>query len=525
MAENKKPNVIVLLTDDMGWGDPPSYGFDRGIEMPHLDRMAAEGMRFTDWYSEASCTPGRCAVQTGRLPIRSGLTVALGPGSKNYLLPGSRCMGQGFKDGGYQTYFSGKWHLGDVEESFPTNFGYDEMKHFLAYYAGIYAYTNAEKHPTFPRDNEKFMAGYNKMVNDGEWEGKAGEKPTRVVEHFNYDDLADIDAKQTQSAIDYIMEHYKDDKPFYMNVNWMKFHNPNNPAADFKGKSKMGTYYDALLEVDHYVGQILGTLRELGIDDNTIVLYTTDNGPWIDAAPDAGFTPWRGMKGTAYEGGFRVPTFLWAPGRIEAGSVEKGIICHQDIWATLAGMAGIETPPHGAWEDENGNPIYVDGIDQSDYLMGKTDEAPRQQFEYILSTSLGGVRFQDWKFLFTLDDSWLGPTLELPYPAIYNLKMDPHEDYDRFFGGAAPTTALGAIQTSAGRWVGDDSTWTISLATAVIEGLNKTFQDFPNVEIIPGGSTIGADVPHFHTTKMFEGEWPGADQVHDGAKEMAKHHK
>ncbi len=103
--------------------------------------------------------------------------------------------------------------------------------------------------------------------------------------------------------------------------------------------------------------------------------------------------------------------------------------------------------------------------------------------------------------------------------------MDPHEDYDRFFGGAAPTTALGALQTSAGRWVGDDSTWTISLATVVIEGLNKTFQDFPNVEIIPGGSTIGADVPHFHTTKMFEGEWPGADQVHEGAKEMAKHHK
>ena len=516
----KKPNVIILMTDDMGWGDPPSYGFDRGVDMPSLDRMAAEGMRFTDWYAEASCTPGRCAVQTGRLPIRSALTVALGPGSKNYLLPENRCIAEGFKAGGYNTYFSGKWHLGDVEESFPIHFGYDEMKHFLAYYAGIYAYTDADLHPAFPRDNEKFMEGYNKMVNDGEWEGKAGETPTRIKEHFNYDDLADIDAQQTQSAIDYIMEHYKDDEPFFMDVNFMKFHNPNNPSKDFKGKSKMGIYYDALLEVDHYVGQILDTIRELGIENDTIVLYTADNGPWIDAAPDAGFTPFRGMKGTAYEGGFRVPTFLWAPGRIEAGSVEKGIICHQDIWATLTGMAGIDTPPVGAGEDKNGNPIYFDGVDQSAYLLRKTDEAPRNHFEFVLSTSLGGVRIHDWKYHFTLDDSWLGPSLELGYPAIYNLKMDPTEQYDRFFGGAAPTTAIGALQTSPGRWVGADSTWTIAAVSVAVESLNKTFQDFPNVPIVPGGSTIGADVPSFHSAKVFDGEWPGAGSVHEGAKDM-----
>jgi arylsulfatase len=517
---DKKPNVIILMTDDMGWGDPPSYGFDRGVEMPNLDRIAAEGMRFTDWYAEASCTPGRAALQTGRLPIRSALTVALGPGSKNYLLPENRCIAEGFKAGGYNTYFSGKWHLGDVPDSYPINHGYDEMKHFLAYYAGIYAYTNAELHPAFPRDNEKFMDAYNKMVNDGEWEGKAGEEPTTVKEHVDFDDLGTIDARQTQSAIDYITEHYQDDAPFFMDINFMKFHQPNNPSAEFKGKSKQGIYYDALMEVDHYVGQIMDTIHDLGIAEDTIFLYTADNGPWVDAAPDAGYTPFRGAKGTAYEGGFRVPTFLWAPGRIEAGSVEKAMICHQDIWATLAGLAGLTPPPHGAWEDKAGNPIYFDGIDQSDYLLRKTDTAPRNHFEYVLSTSLGGLRAGPWKFHFTLDDSWLGPTLDLPYPAVYNLQMDPGEEYERFMGGSAPTTASGALQNSPGRWQGGDTAWTVALVGAILEPLNQTFRDYPNVPIVPGGSTIGADVPSFHAKQVFEGEWPGADSSHEAAKDI-----
>jgi arylsulfatase A-like enzyme len=513
---SKKPNVIVLMTDDMGWGDPPAYGFDRGVKMPNLDRIADEGMRFTDWYAEASCTPGRAAIQTGRLPIRSALTVALGPGSKNYLLPENRCIAEGFKEGGYNTYFSGKWHLGDVEDSDPTNHGYDEMKHFLAYYAGIYAYTNPDLHPAFPRDDEQFMSAYNKTVNDGEFEGKAGEKATRVKEHFDYDDLAEIDAQQTQSAIDYIKKHHQDDEPFFMDINFMKFHQPNHPSKEFYGKSKQGIYYDALMEIDHYIGQIMDTIRECGIDEETIVLYSADNGPWLDAAPDAGYTPFRGAKGTAYEGGYRVPTFLWAPGLIEAGSVENAIICHQDVWATLAGLAGIEVPPHGAWEDKAGNPIYFDGIDQSEYLTRKTEKAPRDHFEYVLSTSLGGLRSGDWKFHFTLDDAWLGPTLDLPMPAVYNLKMDPGEQYERFMGGAAPTTANGALQNSPGRWQGGDTAWTLSLVGAALEPLNQTFRDFPNIPIIPGGSTIGADVPAFHAQTVFEGKLPAAGSAHEG---------
>jgi len=516
-AQAKKPNVILIVTDDMGWGDPGSYGFDRGIKTPALDRMAAEGMRFTNWYGEASCTPGRAAIQTGRLPIRSALTVALGPGSQNKLLKENRTIAEFYRDNGYQTYFSGKWHLGDTEDAYPINHGYDEMKHFVSYYAGIYAYTNADLHPSFPRDNEKFMTAWNKMVNDGEWEGKVGEKPKRVTEHFDYDDLGTIDGAQTKSAIAYLKKHAKDEKPFFMDINFMKFHQPNNPSPEFAGKSKQGIYYDAVLEIDSYIGQIMDTIRDLGIENNTIIVYTTDNGPWLDAAPDAGYTPFRGAKGTPYEGGFRVPAFIWAPGRLEAGQVEHAMISHQDIWSTTAGLAGLTPPPNGEWQDENGVPIYFDGIDQSAYLMRKTDKEPRQIFAYILSTRLGAIRVNDWKFHWSVQDAWLGPAIPLTYAAVYNLKMDPGEEYDRFMGGAAPTSVNGALQTSSGRWLGGDNAWTAALQTVALTRLNDTFAKYPNIPLIPGGSTIGADVPHFVPTKIFEGKLPSA---HPAAKEI-----
>src|SRR5262249_31318898 len=175
----KRPNVVVIMTDDVGWGDPQAYGFDRGVATPNLNRIAAEGVRFTSWYGQASCTAGRASFMTGRIPIRSGLSVVVAPGDPNYLRPSVPTIAEFFKKNGYQTYFSGKWHLGDKPEAFPINHGFDEMKHFLAYYAGVYAYTDTMLHPTFPRDNPEFMKTYWSMVNDGEWEGRTGEPPKR----------------------------------------------------------------------------------------------------------------------------------------------------------------------------------------------------------------------------------------------------------------------------------------------------------------------------------------------------------
>ena len=319
----KKPNVIVIMTDDVGWGDPQPYGFDRGVSTPNLNRIAAEGMRFTSWYGQASCTAGRASFMTGRIPVRSALSVVVAPADPNFLQKSQPTIAEFFKNSGYQTYYSGKWHLGDKAEAFPINHGFDEMKHFLAYYAGIYAYTDTILHPTFPRDNAEFMKMYWSMVNDGEWEGKAGETPRRVVEHFNYNDLATIDNKQAASAVDYIKKHYKDDKPMFMYVAFMKLHNPNNPAPEFKGKSHLSNYLDALMELDNNTGKVIDVIKQLGIEKETVVLWTADNGPWIDAYPDAGYTPFRSSKGTTFEGAFRVPTFMWAPGRHQCRRRER----------------------------------------------------------------------------------------------------------------------------------------------------------------------------------------------------------
>lgn len=504
----KKPNVILLVVDDMGWGDPPWSGFDRGVEMPQLGSLAEEGMRFTNWYGEASCTPGRTAIQTGRIPMRSALTVALAPGDKNHLRKENRTIAEFYRDNGYQTYFSGKWHLGDVEESMPLNNGYETMEHFLAYYAGVYAYTDPGLHPSFPRDNKKFMAAYNKVANDGEWRGTAGSKPVRTKEHFGYDDLQTIDRRQTDTMLAYLKAHANDKKPMFMSINFMKFHQPNNPSKEFAGKSKQGIYYDSMLEIDSYLGEIMGAIKKLGIEKNTIVVFTTDNGPWVDAAPDAGYTPFRGAKGTPYEGGFRVPGVIWAPGFLEPNSEEHAMFSHQDIWPTTAGLAGLKAPA-GAWKDEEGNPIYFDGIDQSKYLMRKSDKAPRQSFPFILSTRLGAIRVSDWKIHFSLQDAWLGPQLQdISMVALYNIKMDPGEEYDRFFGGAAPTAASGALQMSPGRWQGADGGWTLAIAGMALGKLNETFEKYPNVPIVPSGATIGAEAPSFVPHKVFLGEFP-----------------
>ena len=313
-AQPRKPNVIVIFGDDVGWGDLGAYGGGetRGAPTPHLDRIAAEGARFTTWYGQASCTAGRASFITGRIPIRSALSVVIGPGDPNHLRKETPTIAEFYKKNGYKTYMSGKWHLGDQPDAFPTAHGFDEMKHFLAYYAGVYGYRNNALHPYFPAWDPAFMAEYNKL-NDGEWECVAGQPCKRVVEHFGYDDLATIDNKQAASARDYIMKNAKGAQPFFMYVAFMKVHQPNNPAPEWKGKSRQGNFSDSMMELDANVGKVLQAVRDAGIANDTIVVFSSDNGPWVDAWPDAGYGPFRGMKGTSFENGWRVPGLIGRP--------------------------------------------------------------------------------------------------------------------------------------------------------------------------------------------------------------------
>ena len=246
LAQAKKPNIVMLMTDDTGWNDFGAYsggGAALGHPTPNVDQLAREGAVFTDWYGQASCTAGRASFITGRIPIRSALSIVVAPGDENYLRKETPTIAEFFQKNGYSTYFSGKWHLGDKPDSYPTVHGFDEMKHFAAYYAGVYAYNDTSKwfHPWFPSFNPDFQKMYDSIVNLGEWEGVVGQ-PAKMVGTITYDSMSTFDVRQTDSAVDYIKQHAKGDKPFFMDVNFIKMHNPTNAAPDFRGRSHLGDY-------------------------------------------------------------------------------------------------------------------------------------------------------------------------------------------------------------------------------------------------------------------------------------------
>ncbi len=500
-AQNSRPNIVMLMTDDTGWNDFGAYsggGASLGHPTPNIDKMAKEGAVFTSWYGQASCTAGRASFITGRIPIRSALSIVVAPGDENYLKPETPTIAEFFKKNGYTTYFSGKWHLGDKPEAYPTAHGFDEMKEFAAYYAGVYSYPDTDKwfHPWFPSYNPDFEKMFDSVVNLGEWEGVAGQPATKVAT-ITYDYMATMDERQADYAVAYIKEHAKSGKPFFMDVNWIKMHNPTNAAPDFRGKSHLGDYSDSLMEMDADIGKVLDEIRADA--PNTIVILTADNGAWLDAYPDAGTTPFRGEKGSAFEGGWRVPAIMTWPGHIPAGAQYGEMMSHIDCWSTLAAMAGITAPPTGEMKDNNGKPIYFDSIDNSAYILGKAQHSARHSWIYINGEYLNAIRADiggdpnepwvsiAWKFMWTAKESWLGPTMNTgSIPAVYNLTMDPYEKYDMVFNGAAPTRGT---TNSPGKYAGQDNGWSAALYSAVLLDFDKTIMKYPNIQRSPGGAS------------------------------------
>lgn len=486
--ETKKPNIIMIMTDDVGWGDLGCYGGGetRGCLTPHLDRMAAEGMRFTTYYGQASCTAGRASFITGRIPIRTALSTVLAPGDLNGLEKEDPTIAEALKKLGYRTAMWGKWHLGDKPKNFPIEHGFDEMYDMLPYYAGVYAYDYLPLQPDFPIRNKAFMEAWNTQVDLSQWKGKAGEAPIVQKKKFDYNDLGVVDDNIREHVVDYIKQHAKDDNPFFLYVCFMKVHNPNNPSPRFKGKSAGGgNYLDSLMELDDNSGQVIQAIRDAGIDENTIIVWTTDNGAWVDAWPDAGYTPFRGMKGTSFEGGFRCPAIVRWPGHIKAGTVANQMMSHLDWWPTFVKLAG-GTPPTHIWKDNNGKDIVFDGLDNSDYILGKGPSA-RNSFIYINDLAFGGFRVDNFKMLYTAKDTWLGPDLNLSIPAIYNLWWDPGEAYDATFNGAAPTR--GDLKTSPGRFSGADHGWILMLFQPHVLQFFKEQVLYPNRPTLPTGAS------------------------------------
>ena len=505
-VSGKKPNIVFIMSDDVGWGDLGCYGggIMRGAPTPHLDRLASEGMRFVNYYGQASCTAGRASFVTGRIPIRTALSMVITPGNKAGITDETPTIAHDMRKAGYHTVQLGKWHLGEKPENYPTANGFDAMYHMLPWYAGVYAYPDPKLNPAWPKDNVPFQEWW-KSINMGEWEGKVGE-PAKQTREFTYLDLHTCDERIRDTAVDYIRNHAqdqkagKDDKPFFMYCCFMKVHQPNFPSPEWKGKSPgQYPYLDALMELDHNSGMVIDAVREAGIAEDTIIVWTTDNGAWIDAWPDAGYTPFRGEKGSCYEGGFRVPAIVSWPGKITAGTVATEMMSHMDWWPTFSALANVpeaERPKH-FWKDRKGKPIIFDGIDQSDYLLnpheyssydqytGVDPKAPkiegrqgregvqplkpalRQNFIYYDDNTFGGVRHKQYKFMFTTKDNWLGPSSQLLSPAVFKLDWDPAEQYDILFNGAAPT--VGTMKSSPGRFAGPDHGWALHYAEAVMD--------------------------------------------------------
>ena len=394
-ATPKKPNIILILSDDFGYGDSGPYGGGegRGMPTPSLDRLAKEGMTFYSFYGQPSCTPGRAAVQTGRIPNRSGMTCVAFQGQGGGLPAAEWTVASVLKTAGYQTFFTGKWHLGEADFALPIAQGYDEMKYCGLYHLNAYTYADPTWFPDMPTEMREMFA----KVTKGALSGKAGEN---AVEDFKVNGqyvntpekgvvgIPFYDEYVEKASVEYLDRAATSDKPFFMSINFMKVHQPNMPHPDFQHKSmSKSKYADSIVENDTRIGSVMDKVRELGLDKNTYVFWTTDNGAWQDVYPDAGYTPFRGTKGTVREGGNRTPSIAWGP-KIKAGAQNHEIVGSLDYMATFAAFAGVKLPT----KDREGEPIIFDSVDMSPVLFG-TGKSARETWYYFTENELtpGGV--------------------------------------------------------------------------------------------------------------------------------------
>src|SRR6516225_6555124 len=456
-APVQKPNIILILSDDFGYGDPGVYGGGpgRGMPTPNLDRMASEGMTFFSFYAQPSCTPGRAAVQTGRIPNRSGMTAVAFQGQGGGLPAAEWTLASVLKQGGYKTFFTGKWHLGEADYALPNAQGYDEMKYAFLYHLNAYTYGDPEWFP----DMDPQLRAMFQRVTKGALSGNAGQ-PTHQDFKINgqYVNTPVINGQEgvvgipffdeyvEKASLDYLDRNAKSTQPFFMSINFMKVHQPNMPAPEFQLKIPLKTKIaDSVVEDDKRIGQIKDKVRSLGLDKNTYVFWTTDNGAWQDVYPDAGYTPFRGTKGTVREGGNRVPAFAWMPGRIAAGKRNYDILGGLDLMATFAAIAGVKLPE----KDRENQPIIFDSIDMSPVLFG-TGKSARNSWFYFTENELtpGAARVGNYKAVFNLrgDDGaptgglavdtnlgWKGADKYVAtVPQIFDLWQDPQERYDIF---------------------------------------------------------------------------------------------
>jgi len=430
---SKKPNILVIWGDDIGtWNISHNNRGMMGYQTPNIDRIAKEGISFTDYYGQQSCTAGRAAFIGGNVPVRTGMTKVGLPGAKEAWQKTDVTLATVLKSLGYSTAQFGKNHQGDRDEHLPTMHGFD---HFF----GNLYHLNAEEEPEnedYPK-NPEFLQKFGPRgvlkctaLPDGKQQiVDTGPLTKKRMETIDYETIA--------AAKDYIKDAVKSDKPFFCWWNATRMHFRTHVKTENRGKSGQDEYSDGMVEHDGHVGELLRLLDELGIGNDTIVFYSTDNGPHYNTWPDAGTTPFRSEKNSNWEGAYRVPAFIRWPGKFPAGVTLNGIVAHEDWLPTFAAAAGAPdiSDKIKAGVELNGRRYrnYIDGINMLDYLSGKVKESPRQEFVYVNDDGqIVALRYDAWKAVFLENRGeafgvWREPFIELRVPLLFNLRRDPFE--------------------------------------------------------------------------------------------------
>ncbi len=446
----KKPNILFIMGDDIGWYNISAYNMGvMGYRTPNIDRIGREGAIFTDWYGQQSCTAGRAAFITGQSPIRTGLTKVGLPGATLGLGPLDPSVADVMKTYGYATGQFGKNHLGDRNEHLPTVHGFDE------FFGNLY-HLNAEEEPENPDypKNPAFRAKFGPRgvlktkatnVDDPTIDPAFGRVGKQIIENtgpLNTKRMETIDEEFLAAAKDFIRRQSKAAAPWFCYFNTTRMHVFTHLKAASQGVTGLGVYPDGMVETDGHVGQLLKLLDDVGVANNTIVVYTTDNGAEAITWPDGGSTPFRGEKATNWEGAFRVPCLVRWPGVIKSGTVINEICAHEDFIPTFAAANGdstlVEKVRQGTTLNGKSFKVHLDGYNLLPFLRGEEKESPRKDFFYWSDDGdLMALRYQEWKITFLEQNNqispeqpqgvWTGQFTKLRVPKLYNLRSDPFE--------------------------------------------------------------------------------------------------
>jgi arylsulfatase A-like enzyme len=464
LTAQDKPNILVIWGDDIGWANVSKYNHGiMGYQTPNIDKLGDEGAMFTDWYAQQSCTAGRAAFVTGQHPFRTGLLTIGMPGSPHGISEEMPTIADLLKPHGYMSGQFGKNHLGDRDEHLPTNHGFDE------FFGNLY-HLNAEEEPEtyyYPKDPEfKKKYGPRGVIHsfaDGKIEDTGPLTQKR---------METVDEEFLAAALNFIERAHEQGKPFFVWFSATRMHVWTRLKDESKGVTGIGLYPDGMVEHDGHVGQLLAKLDELGITDNTMVMYSTDNGAETFTWPDGGITPFHGEKGTTWEGGFRVPSLIRWPGVIKPGTIYNDIFSHEDMMPTILAAAGDpnikEKLLDGHDAGDKNFKVHLDGYNLMPYFQGKVEKGPRESIFYFdQGGNLNALRVRNWKLHFTILEGPINEAVRIQraWPVVINLRADPYE-------------VMWEESQMYMRWMADNM-WTFVPAQQYVTEFLGTFKNFP----------------------------------------------